>query len=224
MAPGGPGERAGLQVGDRITSARPGSTSHILKVRRHTDSEARSLEVAPERIAGGIREFDVTDLHEASDGALWFGLYEGAVARYAPTTQANARSKAWVLFSEDDGLNNDRLPSIIEASDGAIWVVSDGPERGLNRFDGKNWTHQRLSEFGGSDHSSSAFSSGDGSIWIGTDRGAGTDRRGGARAHCGRDRRPPGPAGRHRPRGRGAALESHRGGGTRPSKALREDR
>jgi ligand-binding sensor domain-containing protein len=66
----------------------------------------------------------------AGDGNLWFGSNGGGVYRYNGSSFEN--------YTEDVGLCNNQVYSIIEDKDSNIWF---GTQNGLCRYDGKTFTH-----------------------------------------------------------------------------------
>ena len=65
---------------------------------------------------------------EGRDGSLWFGLiYDGVMRLHS------GHLTHWTV---DDGLNDNRIRSILEANDGTIWV---GTNQGINHWNGNDW-------------------------------------------------------------------------------------
>ena len=67
-------------------------------------------------------------LVQGLDDSLWFGLTEDGVIRL--------RSGELTHWTAADGLIDNRIVSILPASDGTIWV---GTRRGVSRWDGNRW-------------------------------------------------------------------------------------
>ena len=67
-------------------------------------------------------------LAQGLDGSLWFGLSEDGVIRL--------QSGELTHWTTADGLIDNRIMSILPASDGTIWV---GTLRGLSHWDGNRW-------------------------------------------------------------------------------------
>jgi ligand-binding sensor domain-containing protein len=67
-------------------------------------------------------------LVQASDNTLWFGLTEDGVIRLQ-----SGELTHWTVF---DGLMDNKIRSMLRASDGTIWV---GTYRGVNHWDGDSW-------------------------------------------------------------------------------------
>jgi len=191
VAPGGPGAEAGLRVGDRLLSVNgqrvawandaltgaEGDTSR-LRVRREGASNPVEMTVALRRAEGTYREFPVYDVCEGRDGTMWFGLQNGEVVHYRP-----GGAGAWRLYTNQDGMETGWGPHIAQPRDGAVWVVSDDGRRGVSRFDpsttgsaslrpplrasGKQWTHFRLGDLGGTNINTSILETRDGTLWVG---------------------------------------------------------
>ncbi len=187
LAPGGPGEAAGLKVGDRITAVDgqsevtrrrlngPAGTSLTLTVRREGLPEPFEVTVTRQEVEGTYYDFRVYDVYGDRGGVVWFGLSRGVeggeIVRYDPRFKPGASSSAapetaWRLYTEEDGLEIGGGPRIAQTRDGVIWTVSSNGFRGVNRFDGKTWTHFRLRTLGGNNLNTSILETGDGTVWI----------------------------------------------------------
>jgi len=182
LASGGPGEVAGLKVGDRIVAVDgqpdvspgrlngPASTSVRLTIQREGRPEPFEVTVTRRRVEGTYRSFLVYDVYEDRDGAIWFGSVGGEVVRYTPLTQDSGlgtQDSQWRLYTEKDGLDIGFGPRIVQTRDGIIWTVSGNAYHGVNRFDGRRWTHFRLSDLGGNDINTSILETADGTLWVG---------------------------------------------------------
>jgi len=90
--------------------------------------------------------------------ALWFAFISnrrGGVGRYD--------GKSWANFRMKDGLISDRVNSIYQASDGALWFTA---KEGLTRFDGKNWRSYTESEGIRIEFEPALQENHDGSFWV----------------------------------------------------------
>ncbi len=180
LAPGGPGEAAGLKVGDRILTVdgnAPGRTSRALfgsagapvtlTVQREGRAEPFEVNVTRERVEGAFRVFRVWDVYEDREGVMWFGLGEsvsagGEIVRCDIRRTGSDAAEAWRLYTEEDGLDIGGRPRILQTRDGVIWTVSWHGLKGVNRFDGKSWTTQ-LRGLG----VNSILETEDGTLWLG---------------------------------------------------------
>jgi ligand-binding sensor domain-containing protein len=72
-------------------------------------------------------------------GNLWFGTTGDGVYRYD--------GKAFVNYTEKDGLGNNRVFAMLEDKDGFIWI---GTDAGVCRYDGKTFTRVALPVTGSS--------------------------------------------------------------------------
>ena len=178
LAPGGPGEKAGLLLGDRIVAVdgRPNAGTTWLN---GTPGASVTLTVVR---AGRPEPFDVTLTHAQGEwpyprvlvhsicpgreGVLWLGAAAGGILRFET---ARDDSAAWRLYTEEDGLDVGFVARVLQSRDGTVWAVSRNSNQGVNRFDGKTWTHFRLRELleGGSDLNPSILETRDGTLWIG---------------------------------------------------------
>ena len=180
-AAGGPGEAAGLRVGDRILAV-DGQSRGIqerldgaagsrmrLTVQREGRPESFDVTVTRAPVGGGFRDFWIYDVSEDRDGAMWFGLSYvpegGEILRYDVRWPHDA--DAWRLYDADDGLSMGYRQRMVQTQDGAMWTVSDVPHKGMNRFDGTSWANLRLSRLGGYDINPSVVETGDGTLWVG---------------------------------------------------------
>ena len=106
----------------------------------------------------------VVDIHEVSDGTLWFGTRGFGVLRFDPRVDEGR----WTRYTESDGLPWNSVVAILESSDGDIWVTHQN--RGISRFDGETWRTHPLQEFGvrpGAGGMLSLWQTSDGTIWAG---------------------------------------------------------
>jgi len=182
LAPGGPGEAAGLKVGDRIVAADgqpdvspgrlngPAGTSVRLTIQREGRPEPFEVTVTRKKVEGTHRRFSIYDVYEDREGAIWFGLTAsegGQIVRYLPSALPGVQRSGWRLYTEKDGLDVGNWPHIAQTRDGTIWTVSDETSKGVNRLDGQAWTHFRLSDLGGGDINTSIVETRDGTLWVG---------------------------------------------------------
>ena len=178
LAPGGPGEAAGLQIGDVILSidgqfgisqmclyGTPG-TPVTLNVRREGRPQPFAVTLSRTNLSGTYRAFDVYDIFEDRSGALWFGLANGAVVR-CDIRKVNGPA-AWRSYTEADCLDLGRMPKIVQTRDGTLWVVSNGGAigQGTAGTTGTRWRTFRLSEYGGTNLNSGILETREGSLWI----------------------------------------------------------
>ncbi len=185
LAPGGPGEAAGLKLGDRILTVdgnAPGPTSRALfgsadapvrlTVQREGRAEPFELSVTRERVEGAFRVFPVFDVYEDREGVMWFGLgglrpADGEIVRCDIRRTGSDAAEAWRLYTEEDGLDIGFRPHILQTRDGVIWTVSKHALKGVNRFDGKTWTSFHLGGLGLMDTNPSILETADGTLWVG---------------------------------------------------------
>jgi len=183
VAPNGPAAESGVKVGDRVLSVDgkrifgrgsgakqsrldgPEGTAALLEIRRPGLDEPLAVSLVRRRVEGVTLDFHVHEACEASDGRLWFGLRSGQILEFDPREPDPER--AWTRFDENDGLELDVQPRIAHTRGGGIWAVSNNRGSGVNRFDGKRWTHTRLSEMDGRDINTSVLQTQDGVVWVG---------------------------------------------------------
>lgn len=75
-------------------------------------------------LAGGVR-----DIFEDRDGDIWFAT-DGGAQRYD--------GLHWTTYTTADGLADNRVQTVIQTRDGAMWFGAWGG--GITRFDGETWT------------------------------------------------------------------------------------
>lgn len=177
LAPGGPGEQAGLKVGDHIhmiddqpyfSLQAPVGTSTALLIERDGLPGPFEVTVTHAALEGGVRDFSLGDLLESHEGALWFGLaWAGEMLRYDPARGGVEDETVWRLYTAADGLKPAESPRIVQTRDGVIWAVSNHKQAGLNRFDGHVWTHLDLDALGGNNIATAILETRDGTLWIG---------------------------------------------------------
>ena len=95
---------------------------------------------------GGLENTSVTSILEDKAGNLWFGTElgsgdlneNGGLWRYDPSTTLRTGGKSFTRFTRKDGLCHNGVFSIVEDTNGNIWVGTRNT--GLCRFDGKTFT------------------------------------------------------------------------------------
>ncbi len=90
----------------------------------------------------------VSAIAVAQDGSLWVGLYIDCAVKYDCDALDPAQKsipgvyrydgKHWIVFSEQDGLVDNEICSIVAGLDGSMWFGSCS--QGVSRFDGQSWT------------------------------------------------------------------------------------
>ncbi|MDA0748064.1 MAG: hypothetical protein O2954_16195, partial [bacterium] len=169
LASGGPGEAARLEVGDRILereqpfSSRTGRGSvDSLTVLRPGKKDPFEMVIPRGNVDTVHQDFQVYDVFQDRDGAIWFGLERGELVRFT----MGKGEETWRLFTAADGLEVGTQPRIGQTRDGVIWAISNNSGRGVNRFDGERWKTFKLSEYGGRDINNALLETRDGEFWI----------------------------------------------------------
>ena len=70
----------------------------------------------------------ITAIFASTSGSTWFGSDFGISV---------FDGSSWLIFTEEDGLGDDRISSITEDENGVIWV---GEKNGISKYDGTEWT------------------------------------------------------------------------------------
>jgi len=142
LAPGGPGQAAGLMVGDRILRLGPRSLSRhglyapagmqvVLRAQRKGDPDVTEVSLVSEPLVGSSFGFPVFDVLEDRGGAMWFGLKRGEIVRWAAASEQGGNASQWRLYTERDGLAKGASdPRLAQSPDGAIWRTT-GLGRGV---------------------------------------------------------------------------------------------
>ena len=177
VAAGGPAEAAGLRVGDRIRSkgqawrrgmlSMRAGESVSLTVQRGGRPKPFEIVVSAGRVEGGVRHFELYDVYEGLDKALWFGLRTGEVVRRTADGVQSQGSGRWRFFGEADGYVPGIAPRILQSRDGVVWVVSGDPRSGVYRYDGQRWSDSHLPGLGDNGEARSVLETSDGTVWVG---------------------------------------------------------
>lgn len=177
VEPGGAGDRAGLQVGDRIVDPPPlvpwdpppelpfrsgfGADQRVTVQR---GEQTRTLVVSPDSARVSCCGFDLHSVTADPSGEVWFGY--GDWARYARPRLTRFDGRTWRTRSRED------VPvvraRVFQARGGVLWVLSQGETPGLSevipqRWNLFNWTDRegRRIPF------TAMLQTRDGTLWIG---------------------------------------------------------
>jgi ligand-binding sensor domain-containing protein len=104
----------------------------------------------------GLGDDHVWTIHEARDGALWFGTRSG-VSRFDGLN--------WRNFGVQDGLIGGDVRAIHERADGTLWFGGRG---GISIYDGKRWRTIRKADGLRGEWVTAIHERNDGTFWIGT--------------------------------------------------------
>ena len=181
LAPGSPAAAASLQVGDWVLAVEgvppeqphlslqgAAGTTVILQVKRPGEMEPFAVTLTRTRLAGGVRDFALSDVCADQRGGLWLGLVRGGEVLYFDP----AETRSWHLYTLDDGLAGGERRRIAQTPDGGIWAISNDDRGGLNRFDGTSWTSFRLSDMpDGNDFNTGLLVTADSTLWVGARNG-----------------------------------------------------
>ncbi len=136
-----------------LLNPRPTSaSSHYVPTINHPLLETWRWHLFPEMSGKGFQ-----CMIEAKDGAIWFGANAGVV-RYD--------GLHWTVYSTQDGLSNDVVLSICQASDGKIYA---GTESGLYVRENEYWT--RILPRDRNDLKVNKIKAIGDDVWVGTDEG-----------------------------------------------------
>lgn len=128
VAGGGPAERSGLKVGDRVLSVEDdveveGRRVTVVQVQQAM-GQVDTIKVERERIAVPDQRFRVYDVCDALNGAIWLGEYYGDLIRF---DFASKEGSTWQRFDRGDGIDQGVYPNICVTKDSTVWVVYGQP-------------------------------------------------------------------------------------------------
>ncbi len=114
----------------------------------------------------GLLSNRISLFSQTTDGAYWVSYREPiGVSRF----QLQNDKLQVEHFSVNRGLHSNAVYSLASSLNGQVWV---GTDSGVDRFDGKRWTHYGQAEgLIWNDCNDAFFPDADGSVWIGTSRG-----------------------------------------------------
>ena len=127
---------------------------------REMVSDAVAFVAVPDRVLSN-RRLTVYDVCEGSNGAIWFGTYDGDLIRFD-------FASGYQRFGGDDGIDQGVYPRMCVTEDGIVWVVYGDKSKRVNRFDGEEWEALEVGDF--DHHYTSILESRDGTLWLGGSR------------------------------------------------------
>ncbi|MEE8106270.1 MAG: two-component regulator propeller domain-containing protein [Planctomycetota bacterium] len=115
--------------------------------------------LVPYTRAEGLRDDKVWALAAARDGSLWLGYQTGhGVTRIA-------RGEVRHFDKSRDGLSHDEVWAVAEGRPGVMWFATPV---GLDRYDGRRWSHFSTADGLPVDRLWPLLADSDGTLWIGT--------------------------------------------------------
>ncbi|MFT5367667.1 MAG: C4-dicarboxylate-specific signal transduction histidine kinase [Candidatus Latescibacterota bacterium] len=187
LASNGPGQRAGLEVGDRLIRKEMNTNDHLdtlsdstmtLSVLKPNSADTIDVSIMPASLSGAYQSFSVYDIAE-SNGTIWIGLLQGELLRY------DVSLESWHLFKTQTNTLPQAAsqPRLLLTRNNMLLKISNQSKGGIDKFDIKTqtWTHlkhdgnqwlyppktdQHISKLRGNIHTS-ILETTDGSIWIG---------------------------------------------------------
>ncbi|MDA0747274.1 MAG: PDZ domain-containing protein, partial [bacterium] len=147
LAPGGPGEQAGLQIGDRILSVDgtppawtndafkgPRESEVLLTVERPGQQGVLDVRIRRRKVDGQYTECAVYSVHEDREGRVWFGMPHGEIVCFAPGEQ-----EPWRVYGREQGLKIAYGPRVLQTQDRTVWAVGKNSEHQIYRLEGHVW-------------------------------------------------------------------------------------
>lgn len=186
VAPGGPADREGIEIGDRLISVNGeqrikfsrafegelGSEIEV-QIEKRGSGESRLLTLSRQRLDGVYRLFAVHDVVASKDKSVWIGTRQpGYVVRAISSSGEDGESQ-WIQYKEEDGLAVGIMPRIFEDSAGKIHYVTNDGDSGYSVFQEGHWTLvdlQTAATLEGATPTSimcSIAQTRDGNVWIG---------------------------------------------------------
>ena len=108
----------------------------------------------------GLAQHGVSSVLRSNDGAIWAGTFSGGVTRL--------QGNKFVTFTTAVGLGSNKILSIEQGADGAMWFATSG---GLSEFADGHWKTLTKHDNLPSDEVNSLFEDQSGILWIGTASG-----------------------------------------------------
>ncbi|MCB0655377.1 MAG: response regulator [Saprospiraceae bacterium] len=152
---------------------KPALITSTIKVTQLEDQlEGVTLIRLPEQVVVNGDILEISDILEDRQGVVWLAITlpneEGMILQFhlpvnTPfiTNYHILRSNATIQLGETQRM--------IEASNGAIWIINSTYKTGITIYDGKNWFYFKLSDqFGGDEYIADMVETADGTIWIGS--------------------------------------------------------
>jgi ligand-binding sensor domain-containing protein len=119
----------------------------------------------------GLASMMVNDIHQASDGTMWFGTrYAGWPIGNTVVGSGVSRydGQEFVTFTTEDGLASNAVTSIYCDQDGVMWFGTWG---GVSRYDGKEFVNFTTKDGLANNLVISVYCDQDGVMWFGTPGG-----------------------------------------------------
>ena len=132
--------------------------SHLVVSDGHSWSVMANDNVRYNFLAGpsGIHFGTIESMFTSKKGDLWIGTRQYGAVRYD--------GHAWKQFQGDTSLVANSVRSLTETGDGSIWA---GTDRGVSRFDGRNWTADVLPEaLGTPEEEGNLVGTSSGKLWV----------------------------------------------------------
>lgn len=120
----------------------------------------------------GMGSNHVLCIMQDKSGFIWFGTWGGGAFRFDPSKPLTSEGN-YINFLADrgriqkDGLHHNVIQSIIEDTDGNIWLTSMTHD-GISKYDGKNFTHFMPEDGLSYDQVTCSYQDRVGNIWFGS--------------------------------------------------------
>ena len=118
--------------------------------------------------AEGLANDRIDKIIEDKSGNIWFATAFG-VSKFEPSND-DSSAGTLINYTTNEGLSNNDVNDIIQDKSGDLWFATFGG--GVNKFDGKSFTHFTKKEGLVNDTVRCIMQNKEGQIWIGTKRGA----------------------------------------------------
>ena len=118
--------------------------------------------------AEGLVNDRIDKIIEDKSGNIWFATFFG-VSKFEPSND-DSSAGTLINYTTNEGLSNNDVNDIIQDKSGDLWFATFGG--GVNKFDGKSFTHFTKKEGLVNDTIRCMMQNKAGEMWIGTARGA----------------------------------------------------
>ena len=127
----------------------------------------------PEELTLEADFLSISDVLHDREGNLWVGITlpneEGRLITFPESELNKSKLSQYQVFTSNDKISFGESQKMLQAEDGAIWVVNSSYKTGIGIFKNGEWDYLKLSDtFGGDEYMTNILQSDDGTIWIGS--------------------------------------------------------
>lgn len=116
---------------------------------------------------------DISDFLADHNGMLWIAFTHsnerGKLLRVKTSDFLNGNLESFHIYKSNNQISLGETQKLLEARDGAIWVVSTTYKIGISKYHNGKWSYIKMNDkFGGDEYMTDIVESDDGTIWIGS--------------------------------------------------------